>query len=244
MANPYLAAAIADWVGVAGLAIAAGGLLLVWRQVQEATRVARAQATIQFQAAFHKSRDERIRLQREFPVHEDVLSELATPGTEEDFRTWRFLHELTKEQIRDAEAVINAMNDVAQYVVDGLPLQSALQQYHTIFVRTGVLLLPYLDQRNAPKEGKPQARYGRRMVGLYNAALSYHCLHHKHRGRELALDRPSVGGSGTVRLVLLDVNGKGARKHPEFPDESNQATPIEEDALHSAVKAAERQLRH
>lgn len=243
MSALYPLAAISDWVGVAGLAVALTGVGFVLAQLKSNLAVARAQATIQFQAAFHKSRPARIRLQNEFPVHADVLAKLAEPGTEGNFHTWRSIDELSQNQKEDAEAVINAINDVAQYVVDGLPLRSALQQYHTIFVRTGVLLCPYLDQRNAPREGKPQARYGYRTIDLYNAALAYHRTHPKHRGRELALTRPSANGEGPVRLLLLGANGEGAEAHPGFPDDPETLSPPDLNEMERAVKGAERKLR-
>jgi len=241
-----IVATLADWsdvAGIVGAVVASVALIVIVIQLRRAAALARAQATIQFQQAFRASHGARKRLLEAFPVHEDVVKTLAIPGTQSDFRTWKHIEDLTPDERNDAHAVINALNDVAQYVVDGLSLRSALQQYHTIFVRTGVLLCPYLDELNAPREERPQARYGRRVPALYNAGLAYHRCHAKHRGREIALVRPALQRSGSARLILLDVNGHGVREHPGFADEHRSKAVAHLRTLRGAVSAAERNLR-
>ena len=236
-------AALTDWIGFAGLAFAIIGLGAAWLQLRSTAASSRVQATIQFQRAFRDSQPARTRLQQTFPIHETVAQTLIPPDAWSDFKIWKSLDELTPDEKEDAKGAINALNDVAQYVVDGLPLRSALQQYHTTFVRMGILLGPYLDQKNAPREGSPQARYGRRVVDLYNAGLSYHRCHPKHKGRELVLERPSVAGSGMVQLRLMDKNGMGAQEHPGFADETAQIPRFDPQDLKKAVRDAERELR-
>src|SRR6476469_1426318 len=216
---------MADWAGVISAVIAVIGLGLVVVQLRGATAASRAQATIQFQAAFLRSQKARGQLQSSFPIHVSVLEQLAPEVEPGEFRTWEKLDELTTEEKRDAAVVVGAMNDVAQYVVDGLALRSALEQYHTVFVRVGVLLLPYLEQRNAPVAGRPQARYGYRIVDLYNAGISYHLHHLKHRGRELALVRPAAHGEGDVRLVLLRSDGSGVERHAGIGADASSKGP-------------------
>lgn len=234
-------ATIADWAGVAGVMVGVMGVLLVILQLRSGAAATRAQATIQFQHAFHESSKPRYYLMTKFPIHEDLLVRLADPSLRDEFRTWRTLEDLSKEDLDNAGAVVRAMNDVAQYVADGLSLRSALQQYHTIFVRAGALLGPYLDYRNTPKKGQPQARWGRRMMDLFNAGLDYHRFHPKHKGRELVLERPAINKSGMVRLVLLDAHGEGVRKHPGFGDEAGGSSDGLE--MRRAVREAERRIR-
>jgi hypothetical protein len=237
---------MAEWAGVISAVIAVIGLGFVAVELRRASAATRAQATIQFQAAFFRSQEARGRLQASFPLHESVLEELPESERDKDFRTWKELSELTDQERRDAEIVIGAMNDVAQYVVDGLALRSALQQYHTIFVRAGFLLLPYLSLRNAPVEGKPQARYGFRMADLYNAGISYHRYHWKHRGRDLALVRPAGAGPGQVRLTLLGTRGDGIKEHPGFGEDAkskNTTSLAQLWMLRRVVRRAERHLR-
>jgi hypothetical protein len=237
---------MADWIGVVSAVIAAIGLGFVVLQLRSAAAAARAQATIQFQAAFFRSLKARGRLQTSFPVHVSVLKELAPDGNPGDFRTWDDLGDLTEEEKDDARIVVGAMNDVAQYVVDGLALRSALQQYHTIFVRVGTLLLPYLERENAPMAGRPQARFGYRIVDLYNASISYHLHHPKHWGRELALVRPAAHGEGRARLVLLHTDGSGVSRHEGIANESSsKGLPIRyaQWKLRREVRSAERRLR-
>jgi hypothetical protein len=237
---------MADWTGVAGAVIAAIGLGFVIMQLRGANAASRAQATIQFQAAFVRSQEARSRLQMSFPIHVSVLEQLAPQARHDDFRTWNDLDDLTAEEKRDARIVVGAMNDVAQYVVDGLALRSALQQYHTIFVKVGMLLLPYLERENASVEGRPQARFGYRIVNLYNASISYHMHHPKHRGRELALVRPAAHGEGEVRLVLLHPDGSGVSRHDGIASEpSSKGLPARYDQwkLRREVRSGERRLR-
>lgn len=183
-----------------------------------------------------------------FPVHEDLLEHLG-PGTEpKDLRTWREISDLSEEEQADAIAVIGALNDVAQYVTDGLSLRSALQQYHTIFVRAGALLCPYLDRRNAPVEDTTgrmhrPARYGRRVVFLYNAGLAYHRRNEKHRGTEISIDRPAVGRKGRAHLMLVDSQGGGVAEHPGFGDEPSPRRWRLGDPLASVIRDAQRRLR-
>ncbi len=243
VAAVQMAATSVDWLGVAGVTVAGGGLIAVMVQLRKASAVSRATATIQFQRAFKDSRGARKRLLETFPIHEDLLEVLATPETRSDFRTWKSLKDLTPQERDEAEAVTNAMNDVAQYVADGLSLRSALQQYHTIFVRTGVLLFPYLNAYNAPHNGRSQSRYGRRVVMLYNAGLAYHRAHPKHKRRELVLKRRSVRDSQWVRLVLVDTNGTGAQEQRGFEDEDGGTTPRMGPRSRIAVWRAERKLR-
>jgi hypothetical protein len=236
-------ATVADWAGIAGVAVGLIGVVLVILQLRSGAAATRAQATIQFQAAFLNSSPARNYLMKNFPVHEDVLSELANPELASKFRTWRTLDQLSKEDRENADAVVRAMNDVAQYVADGLKLRSALQQYHTIFVRAGTLLGPYLDQRNASKEGRRQTRWGRRMMDLFNAGIDYHRFHPKHKGRELVLERPAVDGDGEAKLILLDTDGQGVRAHPGFEDEVGRAASLDEVEMRRAVREAERKIR-
>jgi hypothetical protein len=236
---------MADWTGVVGVAIAAIGLIFVIVQLRDASAASRAQATIQFQTAFVRSQKARDRLQKSFPIHVSVLEQLA-PAKVGDFRVWNDLEDLTDKEKDDARIVVGAMNDVAQYVVDGLALRSALQQYHTIFVRVGAILLPYLEQENARVEGRPQARFGYRVVDLYNASISYHLHHPKHRGRELALRRPAAHGKGEARLVLLHTDGSGVSRHEGIANEpSSKGLRIwyAQWTLRREIRRAERRLR-
>ena len=166
-------ATVSEWTGVVAATAAVIGLIFVGVQSRRATAVARAQATIQFQNAFRESSGARRRIQQSFPIHADYLDQLRAEERAQ-VETWKTLDELDDAQRSDAQVVVNAMNDVAQYVADGLPMRSALQQYHTIFVRLGFLVLPYVDLKNQPVVGHPQTRIGRRLVHLYNGAIRYH----------------------------------------------------------------------
>lgn len=235
---------MAEWAGVVSAVIAVIGLGFVVVQLQGATASSRAQATIQFQSAFLRSQPARGRLQASFPIHVSVLEQVEPAGRE--LRTWSKLGDLSAEEIHDAKVVVGALNDVAQYVVDGLTLRSALQQYHTIFVRVGMLLLPFIELENARIGGRGQARYGYRIVDLYNAGISYHRHHWKHRGRELRLVRPAADGEGKVRLVLLRSDGSGVKKHDGIASESSSKglrTLYRRWKLRRVVKHAERKLR-
>jgi hypothetical protein len=237
---------MADWIGIASAMIAAIGVGFIILQLRAATAASRAQAAIQFQAAFVRSQEARSRLQASFPIHVAVMEQLAPQAGLDDFDTWKELDDLSAEQKRDARVVVGAMNDVAQYVVDGLALRSALQQYHTIFVRVGMLLLPYLERENAPVEGRPQARFGYRLVDLYNASIAYHLHHPKHRGRELAVKRPAARRDGEARLVLLHTDGSGVSTHGGFANEPSSRglrARYGERKLRRKVRSAERRLR-
>jgi hypothetical protein len=228
------AASLGDWAGVAGVAISFVGLLLVWVQLRAGAATARAQATIQFQQAFRESRAARGRLLATFPVHEDMLYALTGSRSLDGFATWRVQADLTDEQKRDATAVINALNDVAQYVADGLSLRSALQQYHTIFVRAGMLLGPLIDLRNA----KGATRNGVRVITLYNAGLAYHRTNAKHQGRTLALIR------GDATLVLIDPALGGLQPNTKYePSPSRWSLWVPgRPTVGRVVRAAERTL--
>jgi hypothetical protein len=231
--------------GIVGALVAIVAVAFVVIQVRAATAVARAQATIQFQRAFKESGPARARLQATFPIHVDLLAELGRPEDTARFRTWRDLSELTEEDRADARIVINAMNDVAQYVSDGLSLRSALQQYHTIFVRAGALLWPYVRAVNAPPdpEGAPQARYGYRIIDLYNAGLAYQRNSPKHAGRELALERPSRDKRQKERLLLVDVAGAGLQPRAGVGQPEPTGSLTTRRRLRRAIRAAERNLR-
>jgi hypothetical protein len=237
---------VGDCAGLASAVVAALGVVIVYLQIRGSASASRAQATIQFQRAFRDSGKARFRLLTAFPVHESLLTELEIPdGTPEDFETWSTVSDLTKEQVADARAVVGAMNDVAQYVADGLQMGSALQQYHTIFVRVGALVLPYLDEIAAPVEGKSQSRFGRRMVNLYNAGIAYQIRHPKHRDRQLVLERPSVQEERKVHLILIDPGGRCVEPHLGFSDEQDsRREPLPRRlALRWAIRRAERGLR-
>lgn len=246
MGVAYSVVSVGDAAAVASAMVALVGVIFVYVQLRGTTSASRAQATIQFQRTFRNSSEARGRLLKTFPVHENLIEQLGATELLPEVTTWSELDDLTPEQIADARNVIGAMNDVAQYVADGLQMRSALQQYHTIFVRVGALVLPYLDADSAPRAGRPQSRFGRRMVNLYNAGIAYQVRHPKHRGRELVLERPStVAGSPDVRLVLLDEQGYGVTRHPGFTDEhgTRPETLQKKIALRRAVRRAERGLR-
>lgn len=232
--------------GIVGAAVAVLGLGVIFVQLRDAAAAARAQATIQFQQAFRESRDARTRLLTTFPIHHDVLRALVATAHLDHFRTWQTLEDLTDNERVDAAGVVNALNDVGQYISDGLSMRSALQQYHAIFVRAGVLLGPFLDQRNAPRidgsgRAHPPTRYGRRVPKLFNAALGYHRCHPKHAGKELALERKSVKDGSPVRIVLVDIRGGGVDDHPGFADDPPQV--LAGTSWKTVVRRCERDLR-
>lgn len=244
---------LADWsdlAGVVGAVLGLLGLLLVILQVRSAAAASRAQATILFQQAFHQSREARGRLLKTFPIAFDTAETLFGQSDPGQVRIWRNLEELTQEDRSNATAVISALNDVAQYVTDGLPLRSALQQYHSIFIRTGVLLLPYVDALNAEASDldgniRQPTRYGRRLVPLYNAALAYHRHHPKHSHTEVVLERPSTVPPATqLRLSLLR-SGTDHRlaNHGGFSDEQAPPAPTIPGSWGSEVRRWERYLR-
>jgi len=235
-----LLASLGDWsdvAGIAGAVIGIVGLGFVVVQLRSAAAAARAQATIQFQQAFRDSKEARSRLLSSFPVHEESLKLVEVRGTNEDaFPKWNELRPLSKNQIADAQAVVGALNDVAQYVADGMSLRSALQQYHTIFVRAGFLLAPYIDQVN---EGGA-ARWGVRVIELFNAGLRYHRAHPKHRGKELLLKRGDEGDA----LVLISNKGAGLRQHPGYVLERGWSRRVVDAlAVRRATRDPERRLR-
>jgi hypothetical protein len=238
--KPVLALSLSDWASIAGIAgaiLAVIGLVFVIIQLRGAAASSRVQATIQFQQAFHQSREARARFLGSFPVHEDALANIHMTGNAAAFPKWRSVDDLTKSQKADAAAVVNALNDVAQYVADGLPLYSALQQYHTIFVRAGLLLNPYLDARNSGTD----ARWGARTVELFNAALAYHRGHPKHSRKELRLVREDPAGS----IVLVGGDGTGLSMHPGFPyPGARRRAPGDGASPRKVVRAAEWNLRH
>jgi hypothetical protein len=242
--HPIAVLSLSNWAAIAGIAaaiLAMIGLLFVIIQLRGAAASSRVQATIQFQEAFHRSKDARGRFLSSFPVHADALAALQQAGCVEGsaaaFPTWRELQDLAEDQLEDAEAVVNALNDVAQYVADGLPLRSALQQYHTIFVRVGFLLNPYLDERNRGTD----ARWGARTVELFNAALAYHKGHPKHSGKQVKLGRKDPTGS----IVLIPANGIGLVEHEGFPyPGEKRRMPGRGASAKKVVRATEWNLRH
>jgi hypothetical protein len=240
-----LAGALSDWADVGtlvGTLIAVLGVGFVVKQLRSSEAVSRAQATMQFQQAFKESAAARKRLLSSFPVHTDVLSALGGPSSAAQWATWSDEKELSAAQKADAAAVINAMNDVAQYVSDGLSLRSALQQYHSIFIRAGVLLCPYVDERNAPGPDGTSVRWGRRIPLLYNVALDYHHLNPKHAGKRIVLERDALDGSGKVELSLCG-DGLEAGPHLGFPDDPLRRRTFGPRSLRSALRSVERQLR-
>jgi hypothetical protein len=180
-------------------------------------------------------------------VHVSLLPRLIDGTAPQDVTTWKELADLSPEQHADARRVIGALNDVAQYVTDGLSLRSALQQYHSLFVRAGALLEPYIVQMNAPRtdsHGDLQrpTRFGRRVLVLYEAGVDYHRRHDKHRGSELLIERRSVQDRRVIRLRLLDRFGGGVgpptRLYGDRP-----AIWAGGDSLSSVIARAERTLR-
>lgn len=222
-------AVAADVAAVASIPLAATALIYVAKQIKQATELASVQASIQFQTKFKESWDSRRDVARHFPLH----TSLGAAGV--FGREWTDLGDLSEDERRAAQAVVGAFNDVAQYVTDGLPLQSALSQYHTIFIRLGYLLIPFLEASNAPDASGRPARYGRRVPILYNAAIAYHKLHPLHAGRVVALVRDGQ------RIVLLDEGMARATQFSGFPDDVSFTIP--EGSVREAVAATERLLR-
>lgn len=242
------ALSLSDWASIAtmlGVALALIGLYLVWVQIRSAAKDSRAGATILFQERFKESRPARHHVIDELPIHESLLTLSIEPGEIETapypFKTWLSRAELSEEDRQAATAVVNALNDVAQYVVDGLRLRSALQQYHTIFIRAGAALIPYLEQINEPVEGGKQIRLGRRIPILYNAALAYHRCSPKHKEREIHLKRTVPGGE--VKLVLLDQEGNGVEQFKCFADSPEESLILPLGSLSKVIRSAEALLR-
>jgi len=232
-----LLASLGDWsdvAGIAGAVIGIVGLGFVVVQLRSAAAAARAQATIQFQQAFRDSHPARSRLLSSFPVHEESRKQVEIRGNKDAFPPWSKAHPLRDDQKADAVAVVGALNDVAQYVADGMSLRSALQQYHTVFVRAGFLLAPYIEQVN--EDGA--ARWGVRVIELFNAGLRYHRAHPKHREKELLLKR------GDDALVLIDSDGAGLSRHPGYVlDRGWSRRVVDALAVRRATRGPERRLR-
>ncbi len=254
-----IASVLDDWAAIAGIVAAVltivglGFIVVQLRQTVASTRLA---ATIQFQQSFRSSQDARRRLQTSFPVHKDVLMALVKNEKEYcKFATWDELEDLTKDQYADAKAVVNALNDVAQYVADGMPLRSALQQYHTIFIRAGALLYPYIDLQNQGKDSSKElgsgasgdqvtpARWGVRVIELLNAGLAYHRQHPKHIGHEVVLERDAVDGSGRARLVLIRGDLGLIEHYPPYLQAYKSRRWIPWSTWRRAVRRAEHTIR-
>ncbi len=237
---------IANWATIAAAILSLLALWFVVVQLRGANAAARAQATIAFQAAFKESAKARGSLQSTFPVHTREAWRF-TEEQRERLAFWTTLDELSTEQKGDAQRVIAALNDVAQYVSDGLSVRSALQQYHTIFVRVGFLLAPYIEAKNATTDyGKSPARVGVRVIDLYNAGIGYHRCNPKHRGRELILTRSAIDGSGEMALVLLDEHGNGVAGVAAFRADGTRGgatADVGPPSITKVVREAERELR-
>jgi hypothetical protein len=234
-------ATLGDWADVSSICaapLALVGLAFVVLQLRSTATSARAQATIAFQQAFRESRPARDQLTSSFPVHEDLLARYGGPDAASVFATWRSLDDLTPDQRDNARIAIAALNDVAQYVSDGLSLRSALQQYHAIFVRVGFLLYPYIKQLNSPSS----PRYGVRVVELLNIGLNYHRCNPLHVGRELAIHRTSSTGV-TAKVVLIGVNGEGLEELPRLETPNARGSIRRPKTLRSVIREAERNLR-
>ncbi len=207
----------------------------------------RAQATMLFQERFKESQDARRLIFREFPVHTSLVA--AIGQVEPDalkkgkVDTWDEIGELSEDDIALAEQVINAFNDIAQYVVDGLELRSALQQYHLPIMRVGALLNPYLAQKNAAKDGQRKLRVGRRIPILYNASLAYHRCHHKHCGRRVGLLRTTPDDREEIDLVFFDGDRGGVQQFECFADTPDELLRLPDDDLVTVIAAAEAKLR-
>lgn len=236
----------ASWATIFATFLAIIGLGLVFYQLRVNARQERAQTTIQFQGRFKESSGPRGYLLSQFPLHrslEHVMDEdFAKLEREGKIRVWEQLEDLTRDDKASAEAVIGALNDVAQYVADGMGMRSALQQYHTIFVRVGALLEPYILQRNATENGKTPARVGRRVMKLFNAGIVYHRCNPTHRPTTIWLRRIADTGE-ELRFKLLDSDGGGVIQFDHFPDSPNESYLITERSLRAAINQAERRLR-
>jgi len=247
-------ASSAEVAGIVAAILSLATLVFVARQLamgnkerQSQVKALRSTATMMFQERFKESQKPRGKLFSEFPLHVSLLEVMSklTPDAPPDpaFATWTDVSELTEEQKDTAKAVINACNDVAQYVVDGLELRSALQQYHVPLLRVGALLNPYLLQVNARDANGKVPRIGRRIPILYNAALAYHRCHPKHKGRALALERTLPGGEEKVGLLVLDKDGDGACQFECFPDTPDECLLLPDDELSKVISVAEEKLR-
>jgi hypothetical protein len=248
---------LAGWAAVAAIAGAVLSLVTLpviayqlWmgnRDRQSQVKTLRSTATMLFQERFKESQKARGELFMGFPLHDSLVAVMAelSPDAPPDpeFPTWTTVGELGPEQRAAAGKVINACNDVAQYVVDGLELRSALQQYHLPLLRVGALLNPYLLQINAEGENGRALRIGRRIPILYNAALAYHRCNSKHKGRPAGLERIPPGGGEKVALVFLDKHGDGATQFEWFPDTPEESLLLPDEELSKVISAAEEKLR-
>lgn len=255
---------LSEWASIAGIVGAAGtlvGLGFVGYQLRignherqfqvQALRMQveslRAQATMLFQERFKESHKARQRVFREFPLHTSLIAAMQQIDPENlpkgAVQTWSEIEELSEDQVALAEQVINAFNDVAQYVVDGLELRSALQQYHLPIMRVGALLNPYLAQKNAEKDGTKKLRVGRRIPVLYNASLAYHRCHHKHSGRKVGLLRTDPDNGEEIDLVFFDGDRSGVQQFECFSDTPHEPLLLPDDELSGVIAAAEEKLR-
>jgi hypothetical protein len=200
-----------------------------------------------FQERFKESREARGCVFREFPLHRSLVAAMQQVDPKalpkEGLPTWGEIGELSPENVALADEVINAFNDVAQYVVDGLELKSALQQYHLPIMRVGALLNPYLTQKNAAIDGKRKLRIGRRIPILYNASLAYHRCHHKHSGRRVGLLRIDPATGADLDLAFFDGKRAGIQQFECFADTPDESLLLPDDDLATVIAAAEEKLR-
>lgn len=248
---------LAGWAAVAAIAAACVSLVTLPviayqlrmgnNERQHQVKTLRSTATMLFQERFKESQQARGELFTEFPLHDSLVAVMAelSPDSPPDpkFSTWTTLRDLSPEQKASAKRVINACNDVSQYVVDGLELRSALQQYHLPLLRVGALLNPYLLQINAETKNGRALRNGRRIPILYNAALAYHRCNPKHKGRPAGLERTPPGGGEKVALIFLDTDGRGATQFECFPDTPEESLLLPDEELSKVISAAEEKLR-
>jgi hypothetical protein len=254
---------LSDWGDVAGIVGAAGALvglgfvgyqLRIGNQERRSqvqaldmqVQALRTQATMLFQERFKESQEARRRVFREFPLHVSLVAAMreVNPGVvPEGARTWNEIEELSDDEAELADQVVNAFNDVAQYVVDGLELRSALQQYHLPIMRVGALLNPYLAEKNIGGAGNRKLRVGRRIPILYNASLAYHRCHHKHGGRRVGLVRTDPDSGQELNLVFFDGDRGGVRQFECFADSPHESLLLPDDDLATVIVAAEEKLR-
>lgn len=248
---------LTDWASIAAIAAAFGtfaGLPFIAMQLHSGNRerhaqvrALRTQATMLFQERFKESQGARRLLFQNFRIHASLATTIdqlrpdGEPHTGID--TWEEIDDLSEDEKDQADEVIRALNDVAQYVVDGLELRSALQQYHLVILRVGALLNPYLAQKNAEVEGRRALRWGRRVPILYNAALAYHRCNPKHREREVAINRRVKDDGSELRLTFIDGSGSGVRQFECFADTPHESLLLPDDELSRVISAAEAMLR-
>jgi hypothetical protein len=255
---------LSDWGSLAGVVGAAGtlaGLGFVGYQLRignherhsqvQALRMQvqslRAQATMLFQERFKESQAARKRIFQEFPLHTSLVETMSEMGSGAQVKgkveTWEEIEDLSDDDIALADEVINAFNDVAQYVVDGLELRSALQQYHLPIMRAGALLNPYLSQKNAARDGQRKLRIGRRIPILFNASLAYHRCHHKHSHRKVGLMRTDPYSGQKLDLIFFDGDRGGVQQFECFADTPDESLRLPDEDLVSVIAAAEAKLR-